>query len=186
MAKKTTRKPTKKPTKKTAKKTATKKTAPATKAATKSATAGPVAKKAPTKAANKTAPTERSVEAYLASVDEAKRADCERLVKIIGSVVKEPPRMWGPSIVGFGSYHYKYDSGREGDWTVAGFSARASAITVYIMSGFDGEPDLMAKLGKYKTGKSCLYIKSLADVDEGVLKELVKRSVAEVRRRYPG
>lgn len=145
------------------------------------------AKKSTGKSANKTMPTAVSVESYIAKVDPARRADCERLVEIIGSVVKDEPRMWGASIVGFGSYHYKYDSGREGDSMLAGFSARAAAITVYMMCGFEAEPEpeLMAKLGKYKTGKSCLYIKSLTDIDEKVLKELVKRSVKEVKQRYP-
>lgn len=162
--------------KKTVKKAATKTVKKSGKKASKKSTG---------KGANKTMPTAVSVESYLAKVDAGRRADCERLVDIIGSVVKEEPRMWGASIVGFGSYHYKYDSGREGDWLLAGFSARAAAITVYIISGFEGEPDLMAKLGKHKTGKSCLSIKSLDDIDEKVLKELVKRSVQKMKSRYP-
>ncbi|MCC5823435.1 MAG: DUF1801 domain-containing protein [Planctomycetes bacterium] len=138
------------------------------------------------KAENKTVPTRRSVAGFLAKVDPKRRPDCERLIEIIGSVVGEEPAMWGHSIVGFGKYHYVYESGRQGDMPLAGFSARANALVVYIPNGHAGEPELMARLGKYKTGKSCLYIQSLADVDEVVLKELVKRSVVEVRRRRPG
>lgn len=145
------------------------------------------AKKAAGKAGqNKTVPTQQSVAGFLAKVDDKRRADCERLIEIIGSVVGEGPVMWGHSIVGFGKYHYVYESGRQGDMPLAGFSARANALVVYIPNGHAGEPELMARLGKHKTGKSCLYIKSLADVDEAVLKELVERSVVEVRRRRPG
>lgn len=171
MAKKTSKKTTKKTAKNTAKK-----------ATKKAAKAGP-AKKA---AVNKTLPTKASVEGYLASLPPDRRADCEQLVTIMKSVVKEEPRMWGTSIVGFGSYHYVYDSGREGDMCLTGFSSRSNAITAYIISGFDDEPELMAKLGKFKTGKSCLYFKSLADIDQKVLKELVKRSVKRVNELYSG
>jgi len=92
--------------------------------------------------------------------------------------------MWGRSIVGFGSYHYRYASGREGDWMLTGFSPRKQALTLYIMDGFDGHEDLMSKLGKYKTGKSCLYVKSLEHIDMDVLRELVTESVAYMRRTY--
>ncbi len=134
---------------------------------------------------NKTVPTRQPVVRFLAKVDAKRRPDCERLVEIIGSVVGEGPVMWGASIVGFGKYRYVYESGREGEMPVAGFSARSNAIVVYILSGFDREAELLARLGTHKAGKSCLYIKSLADVDAKVLKELIKRSVAEVRRRHP-
>jgi len=150
-----------------------------------------VAKKATKKAAakkveNKTVPTRQSVEGFLAKIDAKRRPDCERLIEIIGSVVGEGPVMWGASIVGFGKYHYVYESGRQGDMPLAGFSARSNALVIYIPSGHAGEAELMARLGKHTTGKSCLYIKSLADVDEGVLEELIRRSVAEVRRQHPG
>jgi hypothetical protein len=138
------------------------------------------------KAENKTAPTRQSVAGFLAKVDAKRRPDCERLIEIIGSVVGEGPVMWGASIVGFGKYHYVYESGRQGDMPLAGFSARSNALVIYIPSGHAGEAELMARLGKHTTGKSCLYIKSLADVDEGVLEELIRRSVAEVRRQHPG
>jgi hypothetical protein len=93
--------------------------------------------------------------------------------------------MWGSSIVGYGSYDYRYASGREGTWPICGFSARAQNISLYIMPGFSGFRNLLDKLGKYKTGKSCLYIRKLADVDEAVLQQLIDASVAEMRRRYP-
>lgn len=146
-----------------------------------------VTKKVEAKAVvNKTVPTRQSVAGFLAKVDAKRRPDCERLIEIIGSVVGEGPVMWGASIVGFGKYHYVYESGRQGDMPLAGFSARSNALVIYIPSGHAGEAELMARLGKHTTGKSCLYIKSLADVDEGVLEELVRRSVAEVRRQHPG
>jgi hypothetical protein len=92
--------------------------------------------------------------------------------------------MWGPSMVGYGTYHYKYDSGREGDFMVTGFSPRKQALTVYIMPGFSGFAALLDKLGKYKTGKSCLYIKRLSDVDEKVLERLISESVRQMRKQY--
>jgi hypothetical protein len=177
--------------KKVAKKTGTQagaseRSASATDRAVKKA-AKKVTKKAAGKAAvNKTVPTKQSVAGFLAKVDAKRRPDCERLIEIIGSVVGEGPVMWGASIVGFGKYHYVYESGRQGDMPLAGFSARSNALVIYIPSGHAGEAELMARLGKHTTGKSCLYIKSLADVDEGVLEELVRRSVAEVRRQHPG
>lgn len=94
------------------------------------------------------------------------------------------PRMWGPEMVGFGEYHYRYESGREGDWFLAGFSPRKKELSVYVMAGFEGYADLLARLGRHKTGKSCLYLRSLADVDLGVLEELVRQSAAEVARRH--
>lgn len=134
----------------------------------------------------KTKKTEASVSAFLDAIkDDTRRADCKAVAKLMQKVTGEKPKMWGSSIVGFGTYHYVYASGREGDWPIAGFSPRAQALTLYIMSGFDGEPALMGKLGKYKTGKSCLYVKRLADIDAGVLEELVTRSVAYMRKKYP-
>jgi hypothetical protein len=132
----------------------------------------------------KTTPNRASVAAFLAAIpDEDRRRDCRRVVQLMKRVTRAQPKMWGPSIVGFGSYHYKYESGREGDWFLAGFSPRKSDLTLYIMSGFPQHEALMKRLGKHKTGKSCLYIKRLADIDEGVLEELVRRSVAYVAER---
>jgi len=126
----------------------------------------------------KTTPTKASVAAFLDAIpDESRRRDCRTVVKIMKKATNAQPRMWGPAIVGFGHYHYKYDSGREGDWFQAGFSPRKKELTLYIMSGFPRHAALMAKLGKYKTGKSCLYIQQLADIDLGVLEELIQQSV---------
>ena len=126
----------------------------------------------------KTKETKASVSAFLNKIpDKTRREDCLAVAEIMRAATKEEPRMWGPSIVGFGRYHYKGRSGREGEWMVTGFSPRKGDLTLYLMSGFDEFPDLMKRLGKYKTGKSCLYIKKLADVDLSVLKQLVKQSV---------
>jgi hypothetical protein len=126
----------------------------------------------------KTKETTESVSAFLDKIaDEGRRADCWTVVDIMQSVTKEGPRMWGGSIVGFGRYRYKYESGREGEWMITGFSPRKGDLTLYIMGGFDKFPDLMKSLGKYKTAKSCLYIKKLADVDVNVLRKLVAKSV---------
>lgn len=126
----------------------------------------------------KTKETSESVSAFLDKVaDERRRADCFAVVDIMRAVTKEEPKMWGPSIVGFGRYHYKYESGREGDSPITGFSPRKGDLTLYIMGGFESSPDLMKRLGKYKTGKACLYIKKLEDVDLGVLRKLVAQSV---------
>ena len=126
----------------------------------------------------KTKETTNSVSAFLEKVaDEGRRADCRIVVDIMQSVIKEEPRMWGSSIVGFGRYHYKGKSGREGEWPITGFSPRKGDLTLYIMGGFDKFPELMKGLGKYKTGKSCLYIRKLSDVDVKVLRKLVAQSV---------
>ena len=133
----------------------------------------------------KTTPTQASVDAYLDAVeDEKKRADCRAIAAMMAEATGAPARMWGPSIVGFGTYHYRYASGREGDFMETGFAARKRAITLYIMAGFSEYGDLLAKLGKHDTGKSCLYVKRLADVDQAVLREMVERSVAWIRARY--
>lgn len=125
----------------------------------------------------KTKPTDENVTTFIERVAEGeRRSDCVTLLELMRDVTGEEPKMWGSSIVGFGSYHYKYDSGREGDWMVTGFSPRKNDLTLYITSAFERYPDLMKKLGKYKTGKSCLYIKKLRDVDMKVLRELVARS----------
>ncbi len=126
----------------------------------------------------KTKETAESVSAFLKKIaDKTRREDCLAVVDIMRDVTKEEPKMWGSSIVGFGRYHYKYESGREGEWMITGFSPRKGDLTLYIMPGFEPFPDLMKRLGKYKTGKSCLYIKKLADVDVDVLRELVTVSV---------
>ena len=131
---------------------------------------------------NKTKPMDTSVEDFLNSVEHAgKRADSYILLDLLRDITGEQATMWGPSIVGFGSYHYKYASGREGDMPVTGFSPRKQSLTLYIMPGFDAYEGLLAKLGKHKTGKSCLYINKLADVDMDVLRALVKQSVDAMR-----
>jgi hypothetical protein len=132
----------------------------------------------------KTKPTEASVQAFLDSVEsEQKRQDAFAILELMREATQEEPVMWGESIVGFGSYHYRYASGREGDWFLAGFSPRKRNLTLYIMSGFDEYDDLLAKLGKHKTGKSCLYLNKLADVDQEVLRELVQQSAAHMAKQ---
>jgi len=131
--------------------------------------------------AAKTVPTAASVEEYLNSVtDEAKQKDSFALLELMKEVTGEEPVMWGESIVGFGTYHYTYASGRSGEWPITGFAPRKQSLTLYIMSGFDAYEELLAKLGKHSTGKSCLYIKRLSDVDRDVLRELVAESVAHM------
>lgn len=132
----------------------------------------------------RTAVTDRSVAAFLAGLAEPRRADCLALAEMMKQVTRAEPRMWGTSIVGFGSYHYRYESGREGDWFLAGFSPRKQDLTVYVMAGFERFPELMARLGKYRTGKSCLYLKRLEDVDRSVLKALLTASVRHMRAAY--
>ena len=136
-------------------------------------------------AENKTKPTQQSVAAFIdALADPVKCADARALVKLMQRLTGEKPWMWGPSIIGFGSYHYTYESGREGDMPVACFSPRKAAIVLYGLMGTSGSEKLIAKLGKYTTGKGCLYIKKLADVDLKVLEELIAKSVAAIRARY--
>ncbi|SMF00182.1 protein of unknown function (DU1801) [Cellulosimicrobium cellulans J1] len=126
---------------------------------------------------NKTQPTDADVEAYLASVEHpVRRRDARRLVELLSRVTGERPRLWGPSIVGFGSYHYRYPSGREGDTAAAGFSPRKAATTVYLMDGVDAHADLLERLGPHTVGKGCLYLKDLDAVDLAVLEEVVRRS----------
>jgi len=133
----------------------------------------------------KTTRNEGDVDAFLNSVpDEKKRQDSFTVLELMKKVTGKQPEMWGESIVGFGSYHYKYASGREGDWFVTGFSPRKQNLTLYIMAGFDNYEQLLDKLGKYKTGKSCLYIKKMEDIDTEVLKELVKQSVEHIERTH--
>ena len=137
------------------------------------------------KAKNKTTETNASVKDFLTSVeDDKRREDGLRMLEIMDELVPEPPKIWGPSIVGFGTYHYKYDSGREGDFMKVGFSPRKTSLTVYIMPGFPRFDELMKQLGKYKTGKSCLYIKKLEDVDEDVLRQLITESYDYMTEKY--
>jgi hypothetical protein len=132
-------------------------------------------------AESKTQKTEESVEAFLNSVaHEKRRTDSFKVLELMKEVTGKEPKMWGSSIIGFGDYHYKYESGREGDWFLTGFSPRKQSLTLYIMAGFDEYDELMASLGKYKTGKSCLYINKLEDVDLPTLKQLVKKSAAHM------
>ncbi|HEX9614138.1 MAG TPA: DUF1801 domain-containing protein [Bacteroidota bacterium] len=132
----------------------------------------------------KTKVTEKSVTEFLARIkDERRRKDCLTVMRIMQSVTKARPKMWGPSIVGFGSYHYTYASGREGDWPLTGFSPRKQNLTVYIMTGFRGRDRLMKKLGKHTTGYSCLYLNSLEDTNKSVLKTLIKSSVTILKKR---
>jgi hypothetical protein len=131
----------------------------------------------------KTKPSKVHVERVINVVDsELVRDDCRTLVKIMSDITGEVPRMWGTSIIGFGKYHYVYESGREGDWFVMGFSPRKQNLTLYIMSGFKEYDSLLSKLGKYKLGKSCLYIKKLSDIDIDVLKKILRHSMRVVPR----
>jgi len=128
----------------------------------------------------KTKPTDQSVEDFLQAVpDERRRGDSLAIVEMMARVTSEQPKMWGSSIVGFGVRHYRYESGREGDWFLTGFSPRKQNLTLYLTQGFDRYGDLLKRLGKHKTGKGCLYINNLDDVDSGVLEELVARSVQD-------
>ena len=134
----------------------------------------------------KTKPTEASVEEYLDTIeDPRRRADCAAISALMKKVTKFEPKMWGPSIVGFGSYHYRYKTGHEGDACLAGFSFRRPEIVVYIAEGFESREELLKKIGKHRMGKVCLYFKRLSDIDVGVLEKLVKSSVAAMRKRYP-
>ena len=134
----------------------------------------------------KTRSTDASVEAFIDAVDHPRRReDARTLLELMQRVTGEEPVMWGPSIVGYGSYHYRYASGQEADWPITGFSPRKQNLSIYIMTGFEESDELLTRLGKHKTGKSCLYVNKLADVDLDVLEKLVRASVAEMKRRYP-
>lgn len=135
----------------------------------------------------KTQKNQASVAEFIeAQASETTRDDCRRLVAIMEEIAGAPATMWGGSIVGFGHYHYRYASGREGDWFLVGFSPRKQNLTLYIMAGFDAYESLLAQLGKHKTGKSCLYIKKLDDLHEPTLRELIRQSVASLQQQYPG
>ena len=134
----------------------------------------------------KTQKNDASVENFLSTVsDETQRADSYKLLEIFAKQTGEEPRMWGSAIVGFGQYHYKYESGREADWMLAGFSPRKAALTLYLSTGFEMDQDLLSKLGKHKLGKGCLYIKRLSDIDEDTLKLLITASYQEMKQRNP-
>jgi hypothetical protein len=146
--------------------------------------ASPVEQEAAPMAENKTKPSKLSVTSFIDTLtDPERRADAKALVKLMQTAAGEKPKMWGPSIIGFGSYHYKYESGREGDMPVIAFSPRKSATVMYGMIGFREAAALLAKLGKHTTGKGCLYIRKLADVDQQVLQALMAKSLAAKGQR---
>ena len=133
----------------------------------------------------KTNETKLSVTKFIGKVeDDQKRQDSQAILKLMKQVTKEEPKMWGGSMVGFGRFHYKSDSGREGDWFLTGFSPRKQNLTIYITPGFDKYESLMKQLGKHKTSKGCLYIKKLEDVDMKVLKQLIKQSYQDMKKKY--
>lgn len=126
-----------------------------------------------------------NVKTFIAALEDVqKRADCKDLIKLFRAVTGKPARMWGDSIVGFDSYHFKYESGREGDSPLSGFSPRKQNISIYIMNGFSTYDAHLQKLGKFKTAKTCLYIKKLSDVDKAVLQSLIEHSVSDMRKKY--
>jgi len=140
----------------------------------------------PPVAENKTTSTAASPSDYIVQIENpGRRADAERLLELHARVTGEPPVMWGPSIIGFGSYHYRYESGREGDACAAGFAPRRNEQVVYLSGAFPEQDQLLKQLGKHRMGKACLYIKRLDDVDLGVLERLIALSVAAIRRTYP-
>ncbi|QDU98028.1 hypothetical protein Pla8534_58890 [Lignipirellula cremea] len=126
------------------------------------------------------------MEAYLQTVaSEQRRDDCRQVMEIMQKITGEPPQMWGPSIIGFGSYHYTYDSGRSGDWPLTGVSPRAAALSIYIMPDLDAWEPLLSQLGDCKTGKCCLYVKKLSELHLPTLKKILRQSVAAVKKKYP-
>jgi hypothetical protein len=134
----------------------------------------------------KTKATGASVEEYIsAQVDPQRREDCRQLIELYSLVTGHPPKMWGPSIVGFDQYHYRYDSGREGDMAAAGFSSRKPELAIYLLADSDRQRERLSRLGKHKMGKSCLYVRRLSDVDLSTLKELIEGSYREIKHRYP-
>jgi hypothetical protein len=138
-------------------------------------------------AKNKTTETENNVEDFISAFveDETKRKDSFELIKIMQEVTGFEPKMWGPSIIGFGSYHYKYASGHEGDAPLAAFSPRKAAFSLYVYSPSDEKEELLSKLGKYKASKGCLYVKKLADIDIGILKKMISLSIENTKKLYP-
>jgi hypothetical protein len=133
----------------------------------------------------KTKKTPGTPKAFLAALPDAQqREDSLKILAMMQKITGEQPYMWAASMIGFGTYHYKYESGREGDCFMTGFSPRKDKLSLYITSGFDQFPELMAKLGKYKTGKSCLYIKKLDDIDVPTLQKLIKQSYALMKKKH--
>ncbi|MEO0330526.1 MAG: DUF1801 domain-containing protein [Bacteroidota bacterium] len=133
----------------------------------------------------KTQPYDRDISEFLSKVEEPqKREDCFTLLELMKEETGEEPQYWHNNMVGFGQYHYRYATGTEGDWFLTGFSPRKQSLTIYIMAGFERYDELMTNLGKYKTGKSCLYVKRLSDIDQKILRELVSESVAYLRDKY--
>ena len=138
-------------------------------------------------AENKTVANDGDVGAFIESIeDENKRNDARSIMKMMEEITGENPTMWGTSIVGFGSYHYVYASGRKGDFMMTGFSPRKRNTSIYVMPGFSEYGDLLSKLGKHKLGRSCLYVTKLSDVDEGVLRTIVERGYQDMKEKYPG
>ena len=134
---------------------------------------------------NKTKPTEASVDGYIDSrANERQSSDCRELIALLEKVTRQPPRMWGPSIVGFGTYRYTYDSGHSGEAPLAGFAVRGRELVVYVSVEGGEQQALLSRLGKHRMGKVCLYFKQLADLDKSVLEQLVTNSVADIRRRH--
>jgi len=137
-------------------------------------------------AKNKTAETEKSVADFVGNIkDDTKRNDCLELIKIIKKQTKLEPKMWGPGIVGFGSHHYKYDSGREGDSPDVSFSPRASSIALYLSGNFDDREKLLTQFGKHKTDKGCVHIKTLADIDKNILSKMIANHIKHINKLYP-
>jgi hypothetical protein len=135
----------------------------------------------------KTKQTKQSVEGFIDNLPEEKlRKDCYTIVHLMQKITGLPAKMWGPSIIGFGQYHYKYESGHEGDICLIGFSPRKANLSLYVLAGFPGQEDLLEKLGKHKAGKGCLYIKKLEDVNPGTLETLIKKSFDFMRKKHPG
>ena len=140
--------------------------------------------------ANKTQPTNADVMAQLDQLDPARRADADRLIAIMSAATGEPPVLWGSSIIGFGSYHYRYATGHEGDSSLVGFSPRKAEFSIYLLGVYFPDSaarsaELLSRLGKHRMGKACLYVRKLADIDETVLRDLIDFSVSELRRNYP-
>ena len=136
-------------------------------------------------AENKTKPTELDPVEFIGSVEhDTRREDAETLLELMSRVTGYAPKMWGPSIIGFGRYHYKYESGREGDWLLVGFSPRKANQVIYLMPGYLDLDDHLSRLGKHKIGKSCLYINKLADVDVSVLEEMVQHAIGVLNENY--
>lgn len=136
---------------------------------------------------NKTIETKASVAGFLKTIkDEKRRKDCSAIIDLVSKHTGLKPKMWGSSIVGFGSYHYKYESGREGDAPLTGIASRANAITLYLGSAFDKREELLSKFGKHKASGGCIHIQKIEDIDKGILLKMVKNSIAYIKKKYPG